>query len=301
MDGISRTARRYRRLAPVLQEPAMTTTSTRRTATPPAADLQRMAAARTWPATALDAAQRAFDLLTCPPSPLSFDGRLVDGLPDRLLPLRELKKLLLADGTPRAVRDQVWRELIARRTDPAWVVATVGLALPGLRRAAGRLARGWHGDCSDLDSELLTGFVDRLRTIDVRESRLAGKLIDAGARAARRARDQERDTDVVRVSGTWSVPPRQPWDHPDWVLARAVAAAIITVDEALLIAETRLENVSLAMLADRLGVGVAVAAAWRRKAEQRLAQAIRAGELDGIPLVPAGLGAVLPDDRAGAA
>jgi hypothetical protein len=241
-----------------------------------------------WPSTPLDAAQRAFDLLVCPPAPLAFDGRAFAGLPKRILPLDELKKILISDDTTRPVRDTVWRELVirARRDGPAWVIAAVGIAMPGLRRMAGLLGKGWHGDSSDRDSELLTGFVDRLRTIDLTESRIAGKLIDAGARAVKYARERQEDTDAIRVHVTWSLPPQQPWDHPDWVLTRAVAAAIIDPDECLLISATRLDEVALPVVADKLGVSVALAAAWRRKAEKRLAEAIRAGEVDWVPLIP---------------
>ena len=82
---------------------------------------------RQWPSTPLDAAQRAFDLLVCPPAPLVFDGRRVAGLPRRNLPLDELKVILIADATARPLRDAVWRELVirARRDGPAWVVAAV--------------------------------------------------------------------------------------------------------------------------------------------------------------------------------
>jgi hypothetical protein len=168
---------------------------------------------------------------------------------------------------------------------PGLGVAVVGIAMPGLRRMAGRLAKGWHGDSSDRDGELLTGFVDRLRSIDLTESRIAGKLIDAGARAVKRARERQEETDAIRVHCLWSLPPQQPWDHPDWVLTRAVAAAIIDPDECLLISATRLDGVPLAVVADKLGIGVTLAAAWRRKAEKRLAAAIRAGEVDWVPLV----------------
>lgn len=241
---------------------------------------------RPWPQTPLDAAQRAFDLLVCPPSPLMFDGRGVTGVPARLIPLDELKAILIADNTPRAVRDAVWRVLVvrARRDGPAWVVAAVGLAMPGLRRMAGRLSKDWRGDTSDRDSELLTGFLDRLQRIDVAETRIAGKLIDAGARAVRRARLRQQEAEAVRVPVVWSLPPQQPWDHPDWVLGRAVAAAVITVDEYELISATRLDEVALPVVADKLGICVALAASWRRKAELRLAAAIRAGELDWMPL-----------------
>jgi hypothetical protein len=86
---------------------------------------------------------------------------------ERILPLDELKKTLIDDATPRAVRDAVWRELVtrARRDGPGWVVAAVGIAMPGLQRTARLLARGWHGDYSDLDAELLSGFLHRLNTV----------------------------------------------------------------------------------------------------------------------------------------
>jgi hypothetical protein len=243
-----------------------------------------------WPSTPLDAAQRAFDLLTCPPTPLAFDGRGVRGLPQRLLPLDELKTVLIADATPRSVRDAVWRELVirARRDGPAWVIAAVGIAMPGLRRMAGRLAKGWHGDSSDdRDAELLTGFLQRLRTIDLGESRIVGKLIDAAARAVKQARERDEELDTIRIHATWSLPPRHPWDHPDWVLSRAVAHAVIDHDDHRLISATRLDHVPLQVIADELGITVGLATTWRRRAEHRLADAIRSGELDWVPLVPA--------------
>jgi len=103
---------------------------------------------RPWPSSPLDAAQRAFDLLTCPPAPLAFDGRGFAGLPPRLLPLDELKKILIADRTPRPVRDTVWRELVVRgrRDGPGLGGRRRRLGDPGTaaggRHARRRLARG---------------------------------------------------------------------------------------------------------------------------------------------------------------
>jgi hypothetical protein len=241
-----------------------------------------------WPSTPLQAVQRAFDLLCCQPAPLAFDCRGFAGLPQVILPLDELKQILIADTTPRPVRDTVWRELVvrARRDGPAWVVAAAGMALPGLRRTAGLLASGWRGDTSDRDAELLAGFVDRLRTIDLDAPRICGRLIDAGARAVKRAQQRAEEPDMVRVEVAWSLPPQHPWDHPDWVLARAVAAAVIDPDECLIISATRLDELPLQAVADKLGIAVTLAAAWRRRAERRLAAAIRASELDWVPLTP---------------
>jgi len=240
-----------------------------------------------WPESPLAAAERAFELLTDPYKPLAFDARGVTGLPQRSVPLDELRRLLISESTSRPVRDRVWKDLVvrARRDGPAWVVAAVGLAMPGLRRAAGRLVAGWHGDTSDFDAELLTGFLDRLRTVDLDEPRICGRLIDAGARAVKAAREWDEDTDIVHVGGAWSVPPHHPWDHPDWVLARAVALAVIDPDEHLLICATRLEDTPLRVVADKLGISVPLAAAWRRKAERRLAEAIGLGELSWAPHV----------------
>ena len=59
----------------------------------------RTSPTRGWPASPLDAAQRAFDLLASPPAPLVFDARPIDGLPDRVVTLDELRRLLIHDAT----------------------------------------------------------------------------------------------------------------------------------------------------------------------------------------------------------
>jgi hypothetical protein len=222
--------------------------------------------------------------LTCPPAPLAFDCRGIPGLPNRLLPLDELRRTLIRDTTPRTARDLVWRELVtrARRDGPGWVVAAAGVAMPGLRRRAGLLASGWRGETADLDAELLAGFLERLASIDIEAPNICQRLIDAGARAVRRSRRHAQDLDAVRVVGGWSLPPRRPWDHPDYVLARAVRAAVIGPEEALLISVTRLDDVGLQTVADHLQVSLTTAASWRRRAEHRIAAAIHAGDLDWV-------------------
>ncbi|GIF69367.1 hypothetical protein Ais01nite_74020 [Asanoa ishikariensis] len=244
--------------------------------------------ARSWPSSPLAAAGRAFTLLVQPPTPIGFDGRGFDGLPDEILPLEQLRALLLAPQTNVEVRDAVWRELVirARRDGPAWVVAAVGIALPGLRHIAGLLAAGWRGDTRDMDAELLVGFLSRLKTIDLEPPRVVGRLIDAGLRAARRSRDADSDTHLVHTGATGPTAPIQPWDHPDLVLARAVAAGVIDADEAHLIAATRLEDATLAQAAARVGITAGLASSWRLKAERRLRDAIRDGDLAFVSLRP---------------
>jgi transposase-like protein len=239
-----------------------------------------------WPSSPLDAAQRAFNLLVQPPTHVGFDGREFDGLPDEILPPDALRDRLLSAATSVEVRDAVWRELVvrARRDGPAWVVAAVGVAMPGLRRIAGMLAAGWRGDTDDLDSELIVGFVARLKTIDLDVPRICGRLIDAGLRAARKARDADSDAQLIHADATGPIAPIHPWDHPDLVLARAVAAAVIDADEANLISATRLDNATVAQVATKLGIAPSTASAWRGKAERRLAAAIADGEMRGVVL-----------------
>jgi hypothetical protein len=158
------------------------------------------------------------------------------------------------------------------------------MAIPGLRRQAGLLAAGWHGDPHDLDSELLVGFMERLATVDLGEPRICGRLIEAGVRAARKVRDAESDTLLIRNADSGSLLPIRPWDHPDLVLARAVAVAVLDRDEAQLIAATRLEEHTLARVAARIGISPQTASDWRARAEERLREAIGEGELSFVPL-----------------
>ena len=249
--------------------------------------------ARSWPSSPLAAAERAFTLLTTPPTHLGFDGRGFPGLPDRIVPLEDLRALLLSRQVDVATQDEVWRELVvrARRDGPAWVVAAAGIAMPGLRHTAGMLTFGWRGDTSDLDAELLAGFVAHLKTIDLQPRRVVGRLIDAGLRAARKARDAESDTHLVRANHPDPTAPRHPWDHPELVLARAVQAGVLDVDDAHLIGATRLDGITLAQAGERNGIDAEEAEFWRRKAEQRLREAIRDGELAFALLPPTPPGA----------
>ena len=117
----------------------------------------------------LDSADAAFRALTTGPQPLALHAAaLAPGLPDRLVPLDELRVLLLHPATGARARNKVWAELVrrARSGSPAWVVGLVGVAMPGLRRAAATLSAGYRGDGADLQTEILTGFLAARRGLD---------------------------------------------------------------------------------------------------------------------------------------
>jgi hypothetical protein len=232
----------------------------------------------------LDTADAAFRLLTRGPRPLAVDGRRVGhGLPRRPIRLDELKRLLLWASTPRPARDAAWTVLVrrARAGDPAWLVGAVGVAMPGLRRAAGRLAAGFDGDTADLDAEVLVGFLAALRVVDVERPGIASRLCWAAYRAGLRARYAEAAAAHRRLEeASVSASPPPPWEHPDFVLADAVAKGVLAPVDAELIGRTRLEGRELREVAPEVGLGYEAAKKRRQRAEPRLVAAIRAGAVE---------------------
>ena len=68
-----------------------------------------------------DAADAAFRLLCARPQPLALHAsQVAAGLPDRPVPLDELRVLLLHPSTSAGVRNAVWAELVRRASATAW-------------------------------------------------------------------------------------------------------------------------------------------------------------------------------------
>jgi hypothetical protein len=221
----------------------------------------------------LDTARTAFEWLVTGPEPTSVDGRLFPGFPERLLPLTELRDRLLRRRCPQATRDAVWAHLVLRsRTEGAtWTLGCVGVALPALTTIAARLSARFAGDPSDIHAAVLTGFLTELAHVDLGKPRIMVRLWWAAYRAGHSAVREALDAPVPVGSGFGSAQPTPPWGHPDFVLARAVAANVITADEAELIGSTRLEAYPLATAAAERGLSYKAAQQVRRRAEHRLA------------------------------
>lgn len=237
-----------------------------------------------------DTADSAFHALTTGPHPLALNpARLAAGLPDRMMPLSELRALLLHPATSSAARNKVWAELVrrARGGDPAWVIGLCGIAMPGLRRAAASLPAPGHRDLEDLQAEVLAGFLTALRRLDLDDLDsvpLASRLCWAAWRAGQKlahasAAWASRRRDTADFPGG----PVPPWGHPDFVLAAAVRAGVLTAAEAELIGRNRLEGTPLAAIAAESGISHSALCHRRRRAEARLIQAIRLGELSALP------------------
>jgi hypothetical protein len=230
--------------------------------------------------TALTQADEHFALLVCQPAPLSFDARPIPGLPDRMLPLDELRDLLLA-GVAVDTSDAVWRQLAhhARQWGPAWVVGAVGVAIPGLTRMAARLSHGVPELAEDIDSELLAGFLHALRTDPLDPPRIWLRLCWTAWRAGLTARRTDAAMELPADLPTGGSAPRRPYGHPDLILGRAVAAGIITQRQADLIGETRLGNVLVEQIAAEQGVSASVIRMRRKRAERVLVKVLTHGDV----------------------
>ncbi|MBY8851313.1 hypothetical protein K7G98_24440 [Saccharothrix sp. MB29] len=194
------------------------------------------------------------------------------GLPARRVPLDEVRDRLLRRRCPQALRDAVWTHLVllARAESGAWTVGAVGVALPALTSIAATLSARFAGDPSDIHAAVLAGFVAGLGEVDLRRPRVMLRLRWAAYRAGHACVREALDAPVPSGHGFRSTTPPPPWGHPDFVLARAVAAGAITAAEAELIGATRLEGMPLAHAAAGRELSYQAAKKARRRGERRL-------------------------------
>jgi hypothetical protein len=224
----------------------------------------------------LDVLERSFELLIDGPCPLAVNGRkLGHGLPARLVTVGELRVLL--PGLTREGRDVAWRELLrlARTGAENWMVMCAGLALPGLRKAAGRVVRGYDCRSEDTDAEVVAGFVEAARTLDPNLPDVCGRLCQAAYNAGRRARWAEvaySAHHVVDEEMPEAMAPPAPVSHPDVVLRRAVIEGALTEMEAELIGRVHLENRPIHKVAGELGLPRTTAQDALKRAKERLVE-----------------------------
>ncbi|MFY7064690.1 sigma-70 family RNA polymerase sigma factor [Nocardiopsis changdeensis] len=224
-------------------------------------------------------------------------------LEPRPYPLTELRRILLTDGTPYEVRDEVWRHTIrAARRSSDWMTGALGLCMPALRAAASRAGRGFSpADRYEVESAVVAATIQQVRTINLSYWRLAWYLTRPAHRAGLSARKHEMDAPTPYGGArNESDPGLDTRGNCDLVLIAAVRGGVITASEADLIASTRLEDNVLADVAQRLGVSYKAAAKRRERAEKRLAKAIRSGDvqastaLDTEPTASSPAGVVVP-------
>jgi DNA-directed RNA polymerase specialized sigma24 family protein len=219
-----------------------------------------------------DALEETFRLLSDGPRPIALDGTAIAGLPNREIPLRELRAMLLHPSVAFSVRDAALRALVelAQAEGGRWTVGLAGVLLPGLRRAIWPLFEACPGKLDELEAEALTAFLVALARCRPGRDRIASWLCwrtRVGAARLLRAELAER-----AGPGSDPVPadPPRPWGHPDFVLA----AGVIDPEDGDLISSTRLEHRSLAEAARKLGISYKACQLRRARAEATLAEFI---------------------------
>ncbi|MFJ9179392.1 hypothetical protein [Streptomyces sp. NPDC102360] len=225
----------------------------------------------------LDTTRDCFTWLTSGPDPLSLDCRAWPGLPNRAIPLDELRNRLLRRQCPHRTRDAAWAQLVrnSRCRGASWALACTGMALPALARLVARLEARYPGDPYDIQAEVVSGFLKALAAIDVERPHILVRLRWAAYRAGFAALREALDAPTPLPPGFWSAPPTPPWGHPDLVLAKAVRASVLTRTEADLIGSTRLDSDPLTDWADRSGMTASAAYKVRQRAEHRLVAFLR--------------------------
>lgn len=148
--------------------------------------------------TALDGVAESFHTLCASANPPAIDGMAFGApLPQRLVCLDELKDVLLSAATPAATRDAVWAELIrrARTLGPEWTIGTAGVAMPALLGTLKQFRRDFpNTDTEDLAAEVLTGFLNALKTMDIDRPGIMTRIGWAVYRSARRCAYSEANS-----------------------------------------------------------------------------------------------------------
>jgi hypothetical protein len=222
---------------------------------------------------------RSFRLLVGEPAPLALDGFAVDGLPDRPIPLDELRSMLLHPSVGFDTRDTALTWLVGRAQTEggAWLVGLAGVLLPGIGRRVYPLCRAFPRLAHDLEAEALAGLLQAVRAWRCGEDRVATRLVWAAARAAHRLAGRERAVGEREVSvGLDLEPPARVAIHGELVLDQAVRAGVLSQLDVELIAATRVEEVPLRLLAGRWGAGYEALRKRRQRAEAALVGWLRA-------------------------
>ncbi|MDG4795065.1 hypothetical protein [Micromonospora sp. WMMD1082] len=246
-----------------------------------------------WPASHLHAADTAFVALTRDPAPLALDcdslSRSADlGLPAGTVALPALRDWLLHHPRAYAGRDAVWQELVlrARLYGKEWTIAAVGMAMPALVRIAAHHSAGYRGDSTDIDNEILTGFLEAVRDhADLTRPALYASLTMAAWRAGRRLRldsEQAVPIDDIEHAVAGSLAPMVPYGHPDLLVHRAVTLNVINEVDMQPWIEVRLGRRAPEPIATRLGISTDALRMRLARADADLARAVTEGTLSAL-------------------
>ncbi|MDA8061060.1 MAG: sigma factor [Actinomycetota bacterium] len=234
-----------------------------------------------------DTLEETFRLLCTGPRPLALDGSAVPGLPDREIPLVELRAMLLHPSVDYPVRDAALGALVAAANTEGGrsSIGLAGVMLPGLRRAIFPLFEARPDKLDDLEAEAIVGLLRSLECCRPGRPRVASWLCWRSRIAAARLLRRELAERAGPGADPVSAAPPRPWGHPDFVLAHVVAAGVICEEDADLIATTRLEHQSLEEAARALRISYKACQLRRARAEATLAAHLRSDNYSPLDFV----------------
>ncbi|MFJ9619056.1 hypothetical protein [Streptomyces noursei] len=245
----------------------------------------------------LQALEESFLALAATPEPLTLPAHLVCEEPEQpVLPVDQIRTHLAHPGMSPALREGTWGEVVrrAQRLGAPWDTVALGMTVPVLHRMLTRAGRCDHLERAEMEQEALVAVTAALYTVDVDSSgagwelfaaadRAVHRLVYAARRRARRETTPEEaslsrlghDGDPA-ASPTLGLEVRSDEAKDEYtVLALAVRAHAVTIDEAQLIARTRLEDESMQRLAAERGVSCRQLYRHRAAAEQHLVAHLR--------------------------
>lgn len=224
------------------------------------------------PDSPFDTLEATFRLGCAGPKPWSIDGRCVPGLANRMIPLDELRGMLLHPSTSYQTRDAALSVLAsaARTEGGTAMVGLAGVLLFGLRRAVSPLCGVCPERADDIEAEALAGLVEAIAATEPGRPRLAARLCWLARNQAKRLFDAELAERPQPGRHPDAAEPRLPWAHPDLVLVQATAEGVIHRDDAALIGDTRLGTLRLDEAALTLGISGPAARKRRQRAEKAL-------------------------------
>ncbi|MHB1930664.1 MAG: hypothetical protein ACYCUG_14825 [Acidimicrobiales bacterium] len=220
-----------------------------------------------------DTLEATFRLACRGPKPWSIDGRQVPGLPDRPIPLDELRAILLHPSTSYRTQAQALAILVtqARAQGGAATVGLAGVLIFGLRRAVAPLCDIRPDRAADIEAEALAGLVEAIAATGAERPRLAARLCWMARNRAKRLFETELAEQARPGPCPDAEAPPFPAAHPDLVLAQAVTQGVIVPDDAALIGDTRFGLIDLEEAAVALGISYPAARKRRTRAEKALA------------------------------
>lgn len=231
--------------------------------------------------------EEAFHALTLGEYPLTLPAHLVCEKPEEAhWPVHRVRAYLAHPATPSALRAGTWREVVRRAIvlGEPWDLVAVAMTVPALHRMLKRQAIPAHLERAEVEQGALAAVATALARMDTSHIEPDRVLFNAADREVHRIIDGARRRASRELPDRSAVLPAIGPDSPCaadgvrdefTILGEAVAAGVLKVEEARLIARSRLVGESVKDLAKAGGIGWRTLYRHRLAAEEHLTEWLR--------------------------